>query len=378
MERWLTRPEYRHLAEVAEPQGDYMSLCPIDPGSVDLLAGLYDELLPHFASTSFNVGCDETIDLGKGRSKAEVERRGEGPVYLEFVQKIHRLVTERNHRMQFWGDIILQHPELIGELPKDIVALEWGYEADHPFDDHGAKFAAAGLEYQVVPGTSTWLSLGGRTDNALGNLASAARSGLKHGASGLLITDWGDFGHWQPLPVSYLGFVYGAALAWGYEANRNLDIARVLDTHAFRDGAGVLGGVARDLGNVYRATGAEVKNSTVLALLLLFPQRPMNEGRLKGITVEGLEAARVSIDEIVARIGSSRSDRDDASLIKSEFALAADLMRYACNFGIERLAGTKAPREELRRIIDEYKRIWRLRNREGGLVDSVRRLEALL
>ena len=38
-----------------------------------------------------------------------------------------------------------------------------------------------------------------------------AENGLKHGAVGYLNTDWGDRGHWQVLPVSYLGFAAGAA-----------------------------------------------------------------------------------------------------------------------------------------------------------------------
>jgi len=33
----------------------------------------------------------------------------------------------------------VHHPELIPDLPRDVVALEWGYEAGHPFDDHLAK-----------------------------------------------------------------------------------------------------------------------------------------------------------------------------------------------------------------------------------------------
>jgi hypothetical protein len=381
MERWLRLPAYASLAEVAEPQGDYMSLCPVDPRAIDLLAGLYDELLPHFASTSVNVGCDETIDLGKGRSHEAVEKRGVGRVYLEFLEKIHALVAARGHRMQFWGDIVLEHPEMIPELPKDALALNWGYEADHPFDDEGAQFAAAGIGYHVVPGTSSWLSLGGRTHNALGNLAAAARSGRAHGAGGMMITDWGDLGHWQPLPVSYLGLAYGAAVAWGAERNHDLDVAAALDAHVFRDGASVLGRIAYDLGDVYRETGVAVKNASVLALLLLFPERPLGEGRLAGLEVPGLESARERIRAIMAPLASARSDRDDATTLDAELTLAAELMRHACDFGIARLTGAKAgPRlaEDLRGIIDNYQSVWRLRNREGGLGDSAGRLEKLL
>jgi hypothetical protein len=390
MERWLKHLEYAQLAEVHPPVGDYMSLCPIDPRSLELLAGLYDDLLPHFSSTSFNVGCDETIDLGKGRSREEVERLGRGRVYLEFVKKIHALVTARGRRMQFWGDIVFEHPELIPELPKDVLALEWGYEADHPFEIQAEKFAAAGIEFQVCPGTSAWLSLAGRTTNALGNLEAAARSGLAHGASGMLITDWGDFGHWQPLPVSYLGLAYGAAVAWCHETNRDLDVARILDAHVFRDRAAALGGIARDLGDVYRETGVLVKNASVLALLLLFPARPLGEGRLAGLTVEGLERAEARAASLASRLREARCDRDDASLLGAEFALAADLMRHGCRLGIARLeapggavasipTSTRAGlSDDLRRVVDEYRRVWRQRNREGGLRESVGRLETLL
>lgn len=390
MERWLKRPEYAELAEVAEPAGETMSLCPIDPRAIDFLAGLYDDLLPHFTSKTFNVGCDETVDLGKGRSREAVERRGRGRVYLEFLEKIQALVKARGRRMQFWGDIVLEHPELIPELSTDLLALLWGYEADHPFDAQGAAFAEAKVPYQVCPGTSAWLSLAGRTTNALRNLEAAARSGLAHGASGMLITDWGDNGHWQPLPVSYLGLAYGAALAWCRETNEGLDVARVLDAHVFRDRAGVLGELARDLGDVYRDTGVQPKNASVLALLMLFPERALGEGRLAGLSVEGLDRAEARVDEVAARLGGTRPDRDDASLLIAEFALAADMMRHACRLGRARLRAPggavtaigpgvrTALADDLRTIIAEYQRVWRSRNREGGLRDSVARFESLL
>jgi hypothetical protein len=390
MERWLKRPEYAHLAECDPPAGDTMSLCPIDPRSIEFLAGLYDDLLPHFKSRSFNVGCDETVDLGKGRSREAVERFGRARVYLDFLRKIHGLVSARGHRMQFWGDIVFEHPELIPELPRDVLGLMWGYEGDHPFDDQGAKFAAAGVDYHVCPGTSAWLSLTGRTANAIANLESAARSGLARGASGMLITDWGDFGHWQPFPVSYLGLAYGAGVAWCHEANRDLDMARALDAHLFRDRAAALGGIARDLGNVYRDTGVLVKNASVLALLLLFPERPLGEGRLAGLTVEGLERADSRAAQLAAKLHEARCDRDDAELLRAEFALGADLARHGCRLGIARLeapggalASIPGPARaalaaDLSRIMAEYERVWRQRNREGGLRDSVGRMERLL
>ena len=70
-------------------QGPF-SLCPLDPGSLQLVRSLFDELLPHFSSKQFNVGCDETFDLGQGRSKEECERRGTERVYLDYLLQIHK------------------------------------------------------------------------------------------------------------------------------------------------------------------------------------------------------------------------------------------------------------------------------------------------
>lgn len=75
------------------------------------------------------------------------------------------------------------------------------------------------IPFYVCPGTSSWNTVVGRTDNAVANLVSAAHHGRENGAVGYLITDWGDNGHWQTLPVSYLGFMAGAGLAWNAEAN---------------------------------------------------------------------------------------------------------------------------------------------------------------
>ena len=219
--RWLIHEPYRGLAECPagvdhafSTQREPFSLCPGDSRVIPLLDDLFGQLLPNFRTELFNVGLDETFDLGMGRSKEVCQQRGKERVYLDFLKEVHALARRHGKRIQFWGDIIVKRPDLVDDLPKDAIALEWGYEADHPFGEHGKIFAESGLEYYVCPGTGSWFSLSGRTRNTLLNLASAAREGFRHGASGYLITDWGDHGHWQPPPVSYLGFLAGAGFAW--------------------------------------------------------------------------------------------------------------------------------------------------------------------
>lgn len=97
---------------------------------------------------------------------------------------------------QILGDIIQKHPQLIPEVPQDVIALEWGYESHHPFRQRCENIAKTGLKFYVCPGTSSWNSIAGRTENCLANLINAAENGLKTGATGFLNTDWSDNGHW--------------------------------------------------------------------------------------------------------------------------------------------------------------------------------------
>jgi hypothetical protein len=383
MERWLKHERYRPLAEApdgADTPWGYrwkgpFSLCPTDPGSLELLSDLYGQLLPNFTSGLFNVGCDETFDLGQGRSKAECERRGVHRVYLDFLCRIQELVASHKRRMMFWGDIILHEPALIGEIPKSVIALNWGYEANHPFDAEGRHFQESGVPYYVCPGTSSWCTIAGRTENMLGNQRSAAAAGIRHKAIGYLNTDWGDCGHVQYLPVSYAGLAAGAAMSWCLESNSELPLERLLDLHAFSDSGGVMGRLACELGNVYKSTGQLLSNRSVLFSLLV----PSSTSRpTPALTVDALAATESVIGAAMRGLDESRMDRADADLIKDEFRNAAAMLLRACRKG--RLALDPSPKlrhdlmEGLPQIVASHRRCWLARNRPGGLDDSVSRL----
>jgi len=393
MRRWLVHEKYRPLAEC--PDGcdtawghfdEPFSLCPGDPRSIELVQDMLDELLPHFQSRQVNVGCDETVDLGNGRSREVVAQKGAGRVYLDFLHKIRREVRIRDRTMQFWGDIIIEYPDLVAELPRDMIALEWGYEADHAFHDHGDIFARSGIPFYVCPGTSTWNTVGGRTANAIDNMRNAAENGLNHGATGYLNTDWGDNGHWQLLPISYLGFAYGAALGWHYESNRDIDIAAATGRYAFHDRSDIMGRLAYDLGNVYEASDIRLHNGTILFYLL--QTRPDEVEKLREKVLAGdisdrtsFEHMRRRIDEVMAPLADAQIDYPDDQLIYNEFVWTADMLRHACDRAIWLLDGAPTPAEKLAAqaedLIDRYQILWHARNRPGGFRESVARMQAM-
>ncbi len=430
--RWLVHERYRPLAEC--PDGvdhpfslrrEPFSLCATDPRSLELLGDLYDHLLPCFRSRQLNVGLDETLDLGHGRSASACEARGKDTVYLDFVQAVHGLAAARGHVIQMWGDIVLQHPDRIGALPEDVVALDWGYEAGHPFGEEARHFRASGRRFHVCPGTSSWLSFGGRVSNAVGNLASAARHGLASGASGYQITDWGDQGHWQPLPVSLPGLLVGAALAWkagawglgatmegqhwegrlgaAPEVLGTIPLAQLLDIHAFDAPVGDMGattGMTADpdgpgaatvaLGELYRTTGTPSRNGSALFYLSMAPGDDLEHVRYKGLHADGLDEAVSRAADIKRRLAR----RSASPAVRRELAWVADLLGLGAHVGLARLdAGGSTPIDHLpatvrRALLDaleavraEHAPVWGLRNRSGGQEDSLARtapLKALL
>jgi hexosaminidase len=394
MSRWFEHEEYRHLAELDLGDGfktggmGHFSVSPAVPESFDFISGLHDELIPNFTSSMINVCCDETSDLGKGKSAELCDKYGKGRVYLDFLMKIYEHVKKHGKTMQFWCDIIVHHPELASELPKDIIALVWGYYYDEPRLDYAESFESLNIPFYMCPGTCTWNSFTGRTENLLFNHRKAATLGLKHHAAGYLNTNWGDHGHWQPLSVCYTGFAYGAAISWAVEQNYEIDLPAVLSAHAFYDESGIMGKLVYDLGNTYLQATTPAKNPELTKnkfyRLLFFPENSIkNEGTEGILTVETLENAIKYIDNTLAEIENSRMKCRNSQQVIDELRQAGNVVKHCCRQGIERLKvkdlkisnipveERKKLAEELRQIINEHQRLWVVRNRIGGLDNSV-------
>jgi len=351
MERWLTLPKYNGLAKFPKggamtPWGtikkDPTTLDPANPGSLALVEGLLDELLPNFSAPLVNIGCDETFEISDPEE------------YLGFLLQVCEIVRKHGKRPMFWGDIVLKHPELIGRLPKDLVALDWGYEGNHPFERECAAFAASGLDFYVCPGTSSWRSLGGRVENMRENLEAAEAAGRRFGAKGDLVTDWGDGGHWQPLAASLPGLILGGAFACDGRKAAKIDLERELD----RVMDAPLGGTLLRLGTLYLRGGALRANCSELYNILA---NDRGYSRHPGLT-------QAVLDDISGYAAGCRlraekwADRNDWA---KELVYMANLIDCACH---------RRDEGRLRALRDEHGRIWRLRSREGGRVDSLAKL----
>lgn len=204
--------------------------------SFDFIKKMLEEFIPLFTSKQFNICADETFDLGKGRSKAYADVKGTHEVYVEFVNKVCSIVKAHGKRPMFWGDIILENPDLYKQLPTDIICLNWDY-AENVGETKAKKLHEIGATQYLCPGVHGWRHLMNRNDFAYGNISRLCTYAAKFNAIGVLNTDWGDYGHVSDPAFSIPGLIYGAAFSWNSELIDYDEINRQISVVEYGDGS---------------------------------------------------------------------------------------------------------------------------------------------
>jgi hypothetical protein len=205
----LKLEKYNPLAET--PYGDVLS--PQQEGSYKLIADWYRELNDLFPSQFFHIGADETFELGQGQSREAARTRGVGAIYFEHLNRVRELLKPYNRKLIFWGDIALNHPDLIGNIPKDLIVANWDYTPRENFAARIDPFKNAGLQQLVCPGVWGWNQIFTHVDTASKNIINFVRDGQAAGAIGMLNTTWDDDGE-TLFEQGWYGIVLGAAAAW--------------------------------------------------------------------------------------------------------------------------------------------------------------------
>jgi hexosaminidase len=214
----LTWESYADLAET--PHGDV--LAPAQPGSLKLIGQMFTELAALYPGPFLHIGADETVDLGLGQTKADVDARTLGPVYLDFVQKIDTTLAPLHRRLLFWADIAQEvtktQPNLLKDLPasfkKDTIAIAWQYNPEpRGFARFLTPLTSAGFETWVSPGINNWSRVWPNGNLALPNIQGFIRDGQSMGATGALNTIWYDDGE-ALANNNWYGILFGAAASW--------------------------------------------------------------------------------------------------------------------------------------------------------------------
>jgi hypothetical protein len=210
----LTWEQYQPLAET--PHGAV--LAPGQPGSLALIKQEFSELAALYPGPFLHIGADETVDLGLGQTKADVDARGLAPVYLDFMQQIVATLKPLNRRLLFWGDIAQDSPALVKALPQSFkdstIAIAWQYNPEPKgYAKFLTPFTNAGFETWVSPSVNNFRKVYPDNNLALYNIQEFTRDGQRLGSTGQLNTIWNDDGEGL-INQDWYGILFGAAAAW--------------------------------------------------------------------------------------------------------------------------------------------------------------------
>lgn len=201
--------QYSRMAEV--PRG--YDLAADDAASNQFLDQFYSQIDSTFTAPLYNIGCDETHELGAGRSSARVQRDGYAAVYAQIVMRAYDLVRRDHKQAIFWGDMAVAHPEVIPLLPKDLIAATWDYFPRPSYEPSIKPFTDAGMKIIVCPWVGNTSLIVPDYDVAAFNIGNFIDAGKKAGALGVNVTVWNDDGETLFAP-NWWSIVYGAANAW--------------------------------------------------------------------------------------------------------------------------------------------------------------------
>ncbi|MEV7631950.1 family 20 glycosylhydrolase [Microbacterium sp. NPDC089318] len=407
LEQWLAAgPEYLARAEL--PGGfdrggtthPPTTLAPCAE-NVAFVTGLLDELLPQFRSRSVNIGCDETFEVGLGASKPEADEKGVERVYLDYVSMVWAPLLERGYEVQFWGDIIVNAPELVDEIPTGVIPVAWWYERPYvdaarvPWsisdltaaletdpdtaaiirDGFAARtqgFNTAGIPYWVAPGTGAWSSLLGRITNAYANLLDAAQySGPA--CDGYMVTHWGDRGSWEHPSIAFAPIMYGGAVSWNPKVDPASSISGVLSQQVFHEPEGRIARALDLMGGLWETIGVPSYNSSPIFSAFAdadtgaWEQQP---------DLDGVSAALAVLDDCEELLREAHPGCIDGPTIVRELLSALALAR----FGLEGLlspSDSSTRGEHLQTLLKEHAYCWLGRAQPGGLDRSLRNVHAM-
>ena len=382
MYTWLKRPAFHHLG-LFEGDETPSTLNPLLPESFDFVCNLYESLLPHFSSEYVNIGLDEAYGLGRYQIEEYCRQKGKDVVFMEWLNKLSDHIRETyGKKVMFWADMIYNYPQSYHLVPKDAVALEWGYELiqSQRMTAHCIDYRNAGVRYYLCPSVNTHGSLAGRMDVTTFNIRTCGELAVEYGAEGLLVTDWGDGGHAQSWVWSMNPLALGGQYGWNVGAPQDgetfkADFIRAaedfVDDYAF--GGVKLSRLLYRMANYYLLEPERVHVCTISAKELNLPISETRYAHLFDLKDSGDD---FYFDNVTAYVRKVMADIEKLSFdetVKREISLTARLIELGsevCKVKLHPQSSAVQAQhlaDMIGEILPEFRELWLKRNYEKGV-----------
>lgn len=208
-ENILSQPEFLKYA----PFPGAASLDVSNPDIYPFLENMLKEVFELFPSEYINIGADESYDVGLGSSKKLLSNNSLAEIHLQHYLKVFEICKKYNKKVMMYSDILLNHPEIIDKLPKDIIPVDWHYRPDYIYPST-ITFASKGFNYIVSPSVWNFVTTFPINYLAFPNIKYITLAGINNSSMGMINSNWGDFGAETFKELVYLGYAYSAAISW--------------------------------------------------------------------------------------------------------------------------------------------------------------------
>jgi len=309
-EKILEHPRCEHLGEMNS------LLTPANPESYQLLSDIFEELTAVYPSKEFCVLCDEVWSLGKGASEAMVKELGIAKVYSNHVNWIRDELKKYNKRIWVAADVALEHRDILAQLKKDMILLPWNYSDRASFEDIILPIKENGFDFIVTTGVSCSRKLFPDFANTRGNIKNFVRDGIKHGALGMLNTNWDDFGG-NFFSNNWYGIAFGADQGWNSESDETENFDARFAAAFYGDASGKISAAIQTVNAVAEFPPVQNLENTV------FWQNLIPEDGIRA------QLSLAQWDEIKEQAQTALNLLDQAKV--NRFKADLDYIRYACH-----------------------------------------------
>ena len=386
MYTWLRKPDFHHLGLFEKEDEVPSTLNPLLPESFEFVCNLYKSVLPHFTSEYVNIGLDEAYGLGRYQIEEYCREKGKDVVFMDWLNKLNDHIRDTyGKKIMFWADMIYNYPQIFPRVPKDAIALEWGYELiqSQRMTAHCIAYRNAGVRYYVCPSVNTHGSLTSRMDVTTFNLRTCAELAVEYGAEGYLVTDWGAGGHYQQWCWSMQPIALGGQYGWNVGKEQDgesfkADFIRAAEdfTDDYFFGGAKVSRLMYRMANYYLLEPERVHVCTMSAKHLTLPLNETKYAHLFDIKDSGDDFYFDNVTAYVRKVMADIEKLDFDDRLKREIRLTA----WMIELGSELCKVKLHPQDSIDKvdelvalidkILPEYIEIWNYRNFEMGIARS--------
>jgi hypothetical protein len=187
MEGFIRSEGGQWLAE--GPGSGSLQMCPSRPECVEFARNLVADAMSAFDDEWVHLGGDETNQLGQCPLCSErADSIGKAGIYAEYFAPLCEWVLSQGRRPCLWGDMLIEHPDVLSRLPKETVIFDWHYGSG-PRESTGL-FRSRGFDVVCCPAVHTYDSAWCYLDVTRSNIDEHTLAAKELGALGVCVTTW--------------------------------------------------------------------------------------------------------------------------------------------------------------------------------------------